>query len=227
MKKFLFLALVGSVLWVSCVHEPPIVPKDPTLTYPCDPDTVYFQNSILPLLTSNCAMSGCHDAGSASDGVILTNYLSIIQTGEVQPGNAGNSELYEVLTESDPDKKMPPPGSGLSLTSEEIQLVAQWINQGAQNNGCIGDCDTVTVSFSNHILPLVETYCQGCHTYPGASAGIVLSDYSTISSIANSGQLYGVTHGTGGYALMPPSGSLMQCELDQIRIWIQDGAPNN
>lgn len=210
-----------------CVHEPPIAPSNPAVSTSCDPDTVYFQNDILPLLTSNCAMSGCHDAGTAADNVILTDYASIIQTAEVRPGDAGDSELYEVLTETDPDKKMPPPSSGLSLSAQEIQMVAKWINQGALNNSCIGDCDTVNVSFSNHILPTIQTYCQGCHTYPNASAGIILSDYSTISEIANSGQLYGVTHGTVGYALMPPSGSLMQCELDQIRIWIQDGAPNN
>jgi len=227
MKKLSVLLLLGYLVLAGCIHEPPISPNDPSMTSPCDPDTVYFVNTILPLLTSNCAMSGCHDAGTAADGVDFRNYAYIIQTGEVEPGNAGASELYEVLVETDLDKKMPPPSSGLSLTNEEIQMVAQWINQGALNNGCEGDCDTVNVSFANHILPLVQQQCEGCHTYPGASAGIILSDHNSISSVALNGQLYGVTHGSAGYPLMPPSGSLMQCELNQIRIWIEDGAPNN
>ena len=36
----------------------------------CSPDTVYFSQTILPLITSNCAMSGCHDAISHKEGVI-------------------------------------------------------------------------------------------------------------------------------------------------------------
>lgn len=227
MKKLSVFLLAGFLMLAGCLHEPPMAPNEPTLTYPCDPDTVYFMNTILPLLTSNCAMSGCHDAETAAHGVDFRNYAYIIQTGEVEPGNAGESELYEVLVESDLGERMPPPSSGLSLTTEEIQLVAQWINQGALNNGCVEDCDTMNVSFSNHILPMVQQNCEGCHTYPGASAGIILSDYNSISSIALNGQLYGVTHGGSSYPLMPPSGSLMECELDQIRIWIADGAPNN
>ena len=32
----------------------------------CSPDSIYFENDILPILISNCAIPGCHDASSAS-----------------------------------------------------------------------------------------------------------------------------------------------------------------
>src|SRR6185369_2683308 len=50
----------------------------------CDPDTVYFANDILPLFISNCAKSGCHDAASHQEGIILDTYSHIISTGNIE-----------------------------------------------------------------------------------------------------------------------------------------------
>src|SRR5689334_22148052 len=61
-----------------------------TTTYPeiaCDPDSVYFINTVLPLFISNCAKSGCHDAASHEEGIILDSYASILASGEIVPGN--------------------------------------------------------------------------------------------------------------------------------------------
>src|SRR5687768_3675207 len=67
---------------------------------PCSPDSVYFNRDILPLLSSNCAASGCHDAGSAQDGVILTDYQKIMGTGKIKPGDPFDSDLFQVITET-------------------------------------------------------------------------------------------------------------------------------
>jgi hypothetical protein len=64
---------------------------------PCDPDTIYFQNTILPLLQSSCGVSGCHDPGTASDGIILTSYDDIINSGVIKLNDPAGSDLYEVL----------------------------------------------------------------------------------------------------------------------------------
>ena len=45
----------------------------------CHPDTVYFRNTILPLVVSSCATTDCHDNVSHKDGIILTDYASIIR----------------------------------------------------------------------------------------------------------------------------------------------------
>ena len=75
----------------SCKHELPTtgtIPPDPPpvgdTTTSCDPNKIYFQQQVLPILVSNCAKSGCHDNASHQDGVILTSYSSVITTADVQ-----------------------------------------------------------------------------------------------------------------------------------------------
>ena len=66
---------------------------------PCDSNVVYFDLQVLPILQSNCAFSGCHDATSAQDGVILESYESVMQTADVVPFDLDDSEIYEVLVD--------------------------------------------------------------------------------------------------------------------------------
>ena len=68
----------------------PVLPAGPAVTS-CSPDTVYFHQTILPLITSNCAMSGCHDAISKKDGVILTDYTNTMR--EVKIASPTSSDL--------------------------------------------------------------------------------------------------------------------------------------
>jgi hypothetical protein len=135
--------LVSVLLGVQgCKHYPnelPLPNTDTTQntnqdsTRRCDPDSVYFQNTILPLVTSSCAYSGCHDAASRQDGIILNNYLNIIAYGEIKAGDPNESKIYDVITESRPDKIMPPPPNS-PLTPEQIALISKWISQGALDN---------------------------------------------------------------------------------------------
>lgn len=196
---------------------------------PCDPDTVYFEMQILPILQSNCAMSGCHDAGSAQDNVILTDYVNVMNTAEVQPFSLSESELYEVLVETDPDKKMPPPPN-TALSNDQISLIAQWINQGALNLTCDANsgCDTTNVSFTNDITPILTNKCTGCHSGGSPSGGVSLDNYNGVKVVAQSGQLYGAVNWDASYSNMPQGGNqLPQCEIDKIKSWVDAGALNN
>ena len=94
----------------------------------CSPDTVYFQQTILPLITSNCAMSGCHDAISKKDGVILTDYTNIMR--EVKVASPTSSDLYKCLNETGEDRMPPAPAAEFSLANKA--LVLKWIQQGAK-----------------------------------------------------------------------------------------------
>jgi len=64
---------------------------------PCDPDTAYFQNDVLPLLMSSCGIAGCHDPQTAEDDVILTSYFYVMETADVEPGEPWESDLWERL----------------------------------------------------------------------------------------------------------------------------------
>ena len=244
-KPFAFsaVALIG-VLLGSCQHDPLEIgdnggntnPPDTTIVFPpdtsdaCDPDVVYFELDVLPILQSNCAFSGCHDAASAKDGVVLNTYQNVMNTGEVKPFNLGDSELYEVITDSDPDDRMPPPPS-LPLTPEQVSVIAEWILQGAQNLTCnpnAGGCDTTDISYTVDVKPIMQSKCNGCHSGNFPSAGLDLTSYSSMANIALNGQLYGVIAHLPGYSPMPQSGNkLPDCEIAQIRSWINQGAPNN
>lgn len=200
----------------------------PPVGIPCDPDTVYFQNTILPLLQSSCALSGCHDAASASDGVILTDYDKIMSTAGVRPFNADGSNLYEVMVEDDPDKRMPPPPRN-PLTTEQTNAVYKWIMQGAKNNYCDDvECDSLNVTYSATVWPIIQNRCYGCHSGGSPSGGISLENHANLVALANSGQLMGAIRHDQGYSPMPKNGAkLSDCNISQIQKWINDGTPNN
>ncbi|MFH1121083.1 MAG: c-type cytochrome domain-containing protein [Bacteroidota bacterium] len=223
------------LVFISCKHEPediviidPIPPGDTIPTgLTCDPDTVYFQNEVLPLLISGCGMSGCHDASTAQEGVILTSYQSVMNTAEIIPGNPGRSELYEAITEDDPEDRMPPSPMA-ALSTDQILLIRKWIEQGAKNNYCDAGCDTNSYTYANAIQPLLDQNCKGCHNATLSSGGIRLDNYASVKSAAVNGSLYGAINHQQGYTAMPQGGNkLADCNIIQVRKWIADGAPNN
>ncbi len=224
------LIILVPALMVSCKHDPvfPENNQNPPPSASCHPDTVYFQNEILPLLNSGCAVSGCHNASSAQDGVVLTDYSNIIRTGKVKPGKPGESKLYKVLIDNDPDDRMPPPPRG-PFTADQITKVRRWIEQGAKNNSCeSNNCDTTNVSFSAHIQPMMQNNCAGCHSGNQPQAGISLTSHANIADAAVSGRLLGSVMHSPGYAAMPQgSPKLDNCKITQIKKWINNGTPNN
>lgn len=232
-RKFsplVFILILLATGYQACKHDPDEIvdPDDPHTGIPCDPDTVYFENDILPLLQSSCGMSGCHDPGTAQDDVILTNYADIIATGDVEPGDPQDSDLYEVITEDDPDKRMPPPPQS-PLTAAQIQMIYTWVQQGAQNNYCDQeDCDTVNVTFSGTVMPVIQNNCTGCHSGATPGGGITLETHSDIVTVADNGRLMGsITH-SAGFSPMPQNGDkLSDCTIAQIQKWIDNGTPND
>lgn len=232
---FVLIAFISLLFYSSCVHEPleilPDIPggggtaPPPPVEEFCDEDTVYFQNDILPLIVSHCAISGCHDAVTHREGYNMSTYESLMSEDDlIDPFDPDNSELYEVLFESG-DDKMPPAGED-QLTSAEKQLIEDWINQGALNNEC-SECDSI-VTYSLTIAPIIESYCLGCHSGSGPSGGIDLSDYIGVADVAENGSLYGAVNHEAGYEPMPYGGSwLLQCQIDQILTWIENGFPED
>jgi mono/diheme cytochrome c family protein len=197
------------------------IPITPT-TVTCSPDTVYFQQTILPLITSNCAMSGCHDAISHKDGVILTDYAHIRAYSSAT--NPTGSTLYKSVVNG-----YMPPKAPWSATQKATLL--KWMQQGAKNNSCVAssaNCDTVNVTYSATVAPVLKTYCVGCHSAASPSAGIDLSTYAVVKVQAANGRLIGsITHAVG-YKPMPSATSkLGSCEISQIQAWVTKGMLNN
>lgn len=244
LKKILsalgFAVLTAAVLYTpSCQREPVYIgdnagyPIDTTGNggngIPCNPDSVYFNQQILPILTSNCAMSGCHDVASHEEGVILNNYQNVRNTGKISLSSPANSKLYKVLNDTDPEDRMPPaPMSALPV--EQRALILKWIQQGAQNLSCEADCDTSNVKFSSSVLPIIESRCKGCHSGSSPQGGIALTNYTQVKATVNNGSLWGsITHDAGFTAMPYPAGNarIPECDIRKIRIWIDKGSPND
>ena len=221
------LLIIGLTIAVASCTTEPIVPPGFTGELPdgdCLPGVISFEQEILPLLVSNCAMSGCHDAYSAEDGVVLTSYETIMR--EVVPFDPNDSELYESLTESDDDIMPPPPAT---FSSDNIKLIRDWINQGAENTSCSTGCDsTVTSTFAAIVYPIVETNCVGCHNATNADGGVRLHTYNDILTQVNNGKFMGTIEHQPGYPVMPTSGiKLSDCDISLLNQWIANGAQNN
>lgn len=200
---------------------------DPPDPHPCDPDTIYFEMDVLPILQSSCALAECHDAITQEEGIQLTDYALVIETGKIKPFDPGDSEMYEVIISTDPDKIMPPPPAQ-ALTPGQKEVIRKWIEQGAQNLFCDEMCDTLNVTYSGTIWPIIQNSCFGCHNSSNASGGLLLENYEQVKAIAADGSLMGVINHIAGYNSMPKNGNqLSECKREQIKNWIEDGMQNN
>jgi hypothetical protein len=137
----IFLGLTSIISVHSCKHDPVyppgwVPPLDTSGLGRCDPESVYFANDIQPILARSCANStACHAGTRPAEGISLTNYAGVMQGNQVRPGRPDNSEIFEVITETDPDKIMPPPPYS-PLSASERDFIRRWIEQGAPNNAC-------------------------------------------------------------------------------------------
>jgi len=230
-KKIIVTTLILITIFAACRHELPgslgssssssgngTGTSGPSVndTGSCSADTVYFVQTVLPMVTSSCAQSGCHQG-------VLDNYRGI--TSIVSPGKPGESELISITSSG----RMPPRGH-TALTTAQISQLSTWISQGAKDNGCISaTCDTSNVTYGKTIAPILQTNCTGCHSGSAPSGGgIDLSTYTSVLTQVNSGKLWGDINHVSGFNAMPLGGSMLSsCDLSKIHIWIVAGAPNN
>ena len=214
-RKLLVFVFIGTFLISSCRHDIPI-DLNGTISQNCDPDTVYFGNTILPLLVSNCAMPGCHNHGELD----LTSYASIMNSGIVKPLHPNTSKLVRVINGGGEEAMPPSPYS--ALTSDQINSIKTWIDQGAKFNTCIG-CDTLNYKFAADIWPILNTNCYGCHNNNNPGGNIYIRNYADVQAMVLDGSLMGSLLGDG-YALMPKnSNGLQSCKITQIQKWIKAG----
>ncbi len=92
-------------------------------------------------------------------------------------------------------------------------------------------CDTLNVTLSNTIQPILSQNCYSCHSITNSGsfgAGINLESYSELLTLVHSGRLIGAITHSPGFSAMPQGGTkLDDCTIDQIKSWINAGALNN
>lgn len=100
-------------------------------------DRVNFNRDVLPLLSNHCFRCHGPDAESREAGLRLDRAQSALEeldSGDqaVVPGNVEASELMARITSDDEDLRMPPADIGPPLKPDEVEILRQWIEQGAR-----------------------------------------------------------------------------------------------
>lgn len=201
--------------------------KTPAPPEPCNPNTVYFQNEILPFINSSCGRTNCHDEISRQEDLVLKSYDGVMEI--VKPYSPNESELIKVITTTKLDKRMPLGDS--ALTGEQINLIIKWISQGAKNLTCTQsslNCDSSVVTYSGTVSKIMANNCIGCHKGSSLGGGFDLSTYSGVKSCAATGKLYNAILQNGQAQPMPKgTAKLSTCNISAIKSWIDAGTPNN
>lgn len=153
MKSFAFLnrgkllaAACAGMLLLGCGVEKP---EEVQLALKEIPGELDFNYDVKPILSDKCF--ACHgpDSKKQKAGLRLDTeegaYKALKNTENRQaalwpagarhaivPGDLAASEVYARLISQDPDVKMPPPASNLTLSVKEIAVLTRWIEQGAK-----------------------------------------------------------------------------------------------
>ena len=110
--------------------EPAAATEAPATQPAAEGATVSFATDILPLFESRCI--GCHGGDRTQEGLDLKTHASLMAGSDngsvVTPGDAANSLLVEMVA----TQKMPKRGP--KLTPPQVQLITDWVNQGALDN---------------------------------------------------------------------------------------------
>ncbi|MFO7722477.1 MAG: hypothetical protein R6V49_04555, partial [Bacteroidales bacterium] len=95
-------------------------------------------------------------------------------------------------------------------------------------SGNLDDCDTLQVSYANHIAPLMTASCNSCHSAAAPLGGVNTSGYAGLSVVAGNGKLKGAVNHLPGFSAMPQGQpQLDSCALKRINAWINQGYPDN
>jgi len=97
-----------------------------------------YNSEIQPIFNSSCI--SCHSGSDPEEGLSLTSYSNVMNGGDsgdvVIPFNHANSLLWQYINSG-----FMPPGAN-DLTDSQVDLIAQWINEGAlpeSNESMLGD----------------------------------------------------------------------------------------
>lgn len=94
------------------------------------PRKIEFNRDIRPILSNNCFV--CHGPdNNLRKAKLRLHDEKDAHAKVIEKGKPATSELYRRLITDDPNEKMPPAKSNKQLTKVEIQLIREWIEQGA------------------------------------------------------------------------------------------------
>jgi mono/diheme cytochrome c family protein len=90
-------------------------------------------------------------------------------------------------------------------------------------------CDTLNVTYTSKVLPIIQTNCYTCHSGNAVAGGnVMLEGYTNLQKVAADGRLFKAISHTPGVSAMPKGGTkLADCDIRIIKRWIDTGIQNN
>lgn len=135
-RIFTILAILCSISQPTVADEPAATPAGGRAG---EPRTLDFDKDVKPILSDRCFKCHGPDVESREAGVRLdlkSGAFAALESDEtlhvIKAGDPDNSALYQRIASDDPDLLMPPADSKLALTTDEIKIIRQWIQQGAE-----------------------------------------------------------------------------------------------
>ena len=89
-------------------------------------------------------------------------------------------------------------------------------------------CTVTDATYAADIVPLLVAHCNRCHRNERQDGNVNLEGYSNVKPYVDNGSLFGTTNHEVGYSVMPTNGiKIPSCEIEKMRIWIENGALDN
>jgi hypothetical protein len=128
-QRFTRLALFIGVAALAC---------SPVLA--AGPKRINYSRDIRPILSNSCYKCHGPDEKERKGGLRLDTKQGAyakLESGDVAvvPGSSAKSALWQRLTATDRDVRMPPPDSGKTISIEQIELIKRWIDEGGEFHG--------------------------------------------------------------------------------------------
>ncbi len=95
-------------------------------------DNPEYNKHIRPILSDKCFQCHGPDSAKREGDLRLDVREDAVKAKAIVPGDPKASELIARIHEKDPDETMPPPESPRQLTQSDREVLARWIEQGAE-----------------------------------------------------------------------------------------------
>ena len=104
---------------------------------------VDFHRDVQPVLAEHCWHCHGGDAEDRKGGLRLDRFEEAVKGGEsgspaIVPGNPDQSELIRRIVSHDADVVMPPPDQKKPVSELQLQILKQWIQEGAEYKKTLG-----------------------------------------------------------------------------------------
>ena len=200
-----------------------------------------FNKHIKPILEAACVH--CHGEKNSKGDLRMDTKEAMIKGGEngtaLVPGDAAKSPIYtSSALPADDDDVMPPKKEGV-LAKEQLDLIKDWITQGAPWPAGVVLAQKPRIDFVKHVQPILEQNCVSCHNPKKAKGDWDLSTkekaFTTGENAPNilafdSAKCALVSRTvleTDDDELMPPKksgGPLSKDEIALLTHWVEQGA---